>query len=53
MNVTSLFFVYKFILVTFINDICFNIRLIQICVFYFKWIAINNISFILNIYLVF
>lgn len=43
MNVKSLFYFYKIILIVFfIEDMCFSTRLIHICVRYFKWIAVNK-----------
>lgn len=52
MNVESIFYVYTIILVvTFINDICFSICLTS--THYLKWIAVNNIAFIQNVYMIF
>lgn len=46
-TVSSLFYVYKIILVvTFIDDFCFGVRLILISARCFKSIAINNIVII-------
>ena len=47
MNVASLFYVYKIILVvTFTDDICFSIRLTHIWACYFKHNTVNDIIII-------